>query len=486
MGKAAIPRAWSLCRLGDLFTFEYGKSLVKGTRSESGQFPVFGSSGIVGMHDEFLVEGPVVVVGRKGAAGSVSYSLANCWPIDTTYFVRGSQFLSSRFSYYLLRSLNLNKLETSTAIPGLNREKAYDEEILLPPLPEQHRIVAKIEELFSELDKGIENLKTAQAQLKVYRQALLKHAFEGKLTTQWRADNQDKLETADALLKRIQKEREQRYQQQVAEWEDAGKPGSKPKVPKSLAPLTAEDLAELPVLPTGWVWARLEGLVSGVDQGWSPKCEGHPAANAEWGVIKTTAIQHGRFVSHENKALPYGMEPRAQHELHAGDILVTRAGPRVRVGVCCLIRVVRNKLMNCDKAYRIRAVDSICRSDYLESALNSPRTLDVIESIKSGINDSGVNLNQGAFLGLAIPFCSLDEQSVLIQELELKLSEIDQLELTLSSSLQQSEALRQSILKKAFSGQLVPQNPTDEPASALLARIKAEQSAAPKAKKARK
>ena len=74
--------------------------------------------------------------------------------------------------------------------------------------PEQHRIVAKIEELFSELDKGIENLKTAQAQLKVYRQAMLKHAFEGKLTAQWRADNPDKLETADALLKRIQKDGE--------------------------------------------------------------------------------------------------------------------------------------------------------------------------------------------------------------------------------------------------------------------------------------
>ncbi len=354
-----------------------------------------------------------------------------------------------------------------------------------PPANEQHRIVAKIEELFSELDAGIESLKTAQAQLKVYRQSLLKHAFVGKLTAQWREQNKDNLESAEALLARIQTERTKRYQQQLKEWEAAGKPGSKPKAPKPLPPLTAEELAELPELPEGWAWVSLEALIAGVDQGWSPKCESHPAAENEWGVIKTTAIQHGRFDSHENKAVPHGMEPRTQHELRAGDILVTRAGPRVRVGVCCLVRSVREKLMNCDKAYRIRAIDALCLSDYLEGVLNSPRVLDVIEQIKSGINDSGVNLNQGAFLGLTIPFCSRGEQAEVMAQVEQKLSEVDQLALTLTTSLQQAEALRQSILKKAFSGQLVPQDPNDEPASALLARIKAENAAQPKSKKAR-
>ena len=350
----------------------------------------------------------------------------------------------------------------------------------LPPTTEQHRIGAKIEELFSELDKGIENLKTAQAQLKVYRQSLLNHAFEGKLTAQWREANCDKLETSESLLKLIQRERAEVYKRQLVEWESGGKQVSKPKAPKEVPHLSGEELADLPALPAGWAWVRLEELVTGVDQGWSPKCDGHPASEAEWGVIKTTAIQHGRFDSDENKALPHGMEPKEQHELGAGDILVTRAGPRVRVGVCCLVRSVRGKLMNCDKAYRIRAVDSLCRSDYLEAVLNSPRILDAIESIKSGINDSGLNLNQGAFLGLATPFCDFQEQSILIQKLEAKLSEIDQIEQTITTSLQQSEALRQSIFKKAFSGQLVPQDPNDEPASELLARIKAERASTQK------
>ena len=102
--------------------------------------------------------------------------------IDTTYYVRDSEHIDIRFSFYLLTSLRLNQFDRSTAIPGLNRDDAYDLVVDLPPLSEQRRIVAKIEELFSELDKGVESLKTARAKLNVYRQSVLKHAFEGKLT----------------------------------------------------------------------------------------------------------------------------------------------------------------------------------------------------------------------------------------------------------------------------------------------------------------
>lgn len=159
--KTDLPVGWVKTRVGELYQFEYGKSLTKHSRSNAGDYPVYGSNGIVGKHNEFLIEGPALIVGRKGAAGAVSYSTVNCWPIDTTYFVRGNPNLSLKFSYYLLQSLHLTKHEKSTAIPGLNRNDVYDEPVLLPPLPEQHRIVVKIEELFSELDKGIESLKTA-------------------------------------------------------------------------------------------------------------------------------------------------------------------------------------------------------------------------------------------------------------------------------------------------------------------------------------
>lgn len=132
--------------------------------------------------------------------------------------------------------------------------------------------------------------------------------------------------------------------------------------------------------------------------------------------------------------------------------------------------------MNCDKVYRIRSIESICLPVYLEALLNSPRTLDEIEQIKSGINDSGVNLNQGAFLRLSIPCCSIEEQKEIILQLDQVASVLNKKEETIGVALQQSETLRQSILKKAFSGQLIPQCPDGGSARALLARIQSEQS----------
>lgn len=427
--------------------------------------------------------------------GKTAYVNANGAEVAFSNHMTRLQFhngIAPKFAAYQLHYLWMARYFLHGCVKHVNQasisagDLATSIPFVAPPTNEQHRIVAKIEELLSELDKGIESLRTAQAQLKVYRQALLKHAFEGKLTARWRADNPDQLETAEALLKRIQEAHAEHYRQQLADWEAASKQGSKPKAAKSMSSLSAEEMGELPDLPAGWVWEKLERLVTGIDQGWSPKCESRQAVETEWGVIKTTAIQHGRFNDMENKALPATLRARAQHQLSVGDILVTRAGPRVRVGVCCLVKKVRDRLMNCDKVYRLRAVESLCSPDYLELVLNSPRILDAIEKTKSGINDSGVNLNQGAFLKIAIPYCTVAEQRRVLLEVDEKISEADNLAETITTSLQQAEVLRQSILKKAFSGQLVPQDPHDEPAAVLLERIKAEKSVATPSRKARK
>lgn len=130
--------------------------------------------------------------------------------------------------------------------PAVKDEQVRAQPVELPPTTEQRRIVAKIEELFSELDKGIESLKTAREQLKVYRHAVLKHAFEGKLTEEWREENRDKLETPDQLLARIQKEREARHQQQIEEWEYSGRLAKKPKRPNRIALISGGDLSDGP------------------------------------------------------------------------------------------------------------------------------------------------------------------------------------------------------------------------------------------------
>jgi len=271
-----------------------------------GTYPYYGVTGQVGWIDDFRQDGEYVLLGEDGApffepTKEKAYLVSGkCWVNNHAHVLKGREGLcSNRYLLYALNQANYRGYDNGTTRLKLTQSAMRQLPINLAPFAEQHRIVAKIEELFSELDKGIEALKTARAQLKVYRQALLKHAFEGKLTVQWHlsADRQALAgrETADAqpasgqaLLKRIQQERLQRYQQQLAEWEQSKSPSIpllqrgkttsaaattshpplkkggrgdlKPKAPKPLPPLTAEELAELPELPEGWGWFKLASL----------------------------------------------------------------------------------------------------------------------------------------------------------------------------------------------------------------------------------
>ena len=227
--------------------------------------------------DQIIKSGDIIFAMSSGSKHLVGKSARARFDFDGSYgafcaLLRAYEHVDKDFLYYVFQNNKFRRLISEVAkgsnINNLKREHILDFEIALPPRQEQSRIVAKIEELFSELDKGIENLKTARAQLKVYRQALLKQAFEGKLTALWREQHYDQLETAAALQQRIQQERAQRYQQQLADWQTNVKQGSlvqragKPKSPKPLPPLTAEELAELPELPEGWGWVKLAHIQS--------------------------------------------------------------------------------------------------------------------------------------------------------------------------------------------------------------------------------
>jgi type I restriction enzyme S subunit len=128
--------------LGNIVKFEYGKSLPTKKRDIEGTIPVYGSNGIVGYHSESLIDGPSLIVGRKGSIGEVHLSNGPCWPIDTTYFIETHNNIDIKFLYYILKTLKLDSLDRSTAIPGLNRNDAYSIDVFLPPLETQHLIVA--------------------------------------------------------------------------------------------------------------------------------------------------------------------------------------------------------------------------------------------------------------------------------------------------------------------------------------------------------
>ena len=351
--------------------------------------------------------------------------------------------------------------------------------IPLAPTHEQIRIVTKIEELFSDLDKGVENLKTARAQLKVYRQALLKHAFEGKLTAQWRAENQDKLETAEALQKRIQQERTQRYQQQLADWEAAGEQGGTPKPLKPLPPLTSDELIELSELPKEWMWCKWENILHH-DKGSFKRGPFGSTLKKEMFVksgykvyeqycpINDDCSFERYYISDEKYQELEGFSVRADDFLIScsGVTLgrITQVPQKFKKGIInqALLRVRINAVV-----YEFNFFKMLFRSRYFQKRIFESSTGTAIPNVK-GVAD---------LKAIPVPLCSLLEQQQILVELGLRLSVVDQLDQTITTALQQSEAMRQSILKKAFSGQLVPQDPRDEPAAALLARIKAERAA---------
>lgn len=144
-----------LRRFEEVCTLEYGSSLPKEKRL-NGPFPVVGSNGITGYHNKYLIEGPAIIVGRKGSAGEVTMVKENCFPIDTTYYVKQTKPEKSNltFLYWVLKSLNLPNLKGGAGIPGLNRSDVYNaHQIPLPPMEVQKEIVAKIEDYQKEIER---------------------------------------------------------------------------------------------------------------------------------------------------------------------------------------------------------------------------------------------------------------------------------------------------------------------------------------------
>jgi type I restriction enzyme, S subunit len=387
-----------------------------------------------------------------------------------------------KFIYYFVSSKMFRQdaeHNMSGAVGQRRVPKPYLEQsdIPIPPTQEQHQIVAKIEKLFSEIDKGVESLKTAKVQLHVYRQALLKHAFEGKLTAQWRSDNPDKVVPAEELLRSIEQAREERYQQQLTDWQTAvekwefnGKEEKKPSKPRSYKiykVLGKEILENLPESPSGWVWGKLGLMTCGVEYGTSAKSE----VEGKIAVLRMGNIQNGKF---EWDDLVYTSDDAEieQYMLKSGDVLFNRTNSPELVGKTALYKGERQAIF-AGYLIRVNQIAKVVKNKYLNYYLNSLYAKKHGNSVKTdGVNQS--NINGDKLSNYPFPYCTLAEQEVIVNILEEKLSECDNSLSIISCEIKRAEALRQSILKKAFSGQLVPQDPNDEPASELLKRIQAE------------
>jgi type I restriction enzyme S subunit len=323
-----------------------------------------------------------------------------------------SNFINIRFVFYYMQTLQINAdthkrywISEYSRLP-----------IPLPPLPEQQRIVARIEELFSSLDKGIENLKTAQQQLKVYRQAVLKWAFEGRLTN----DN-------------------------VVDGE----------------------------LPKGWRLVRLNAICNKIQDGshFSPKIQYDEPGENRFPYITAKNIRNNYMdfskLTYVDRNFHESIYERCNPEY--GDVLLTKDG--VNTG-----EVTLNPLK---EAFSL--LSSVCifktkrtelDSGFLKYFIQSPLGSKAVLGSMTGTAIKRIILRKIKDAEIIQP--PLSEQQLIVAEIESRLSVCDKIEESIEQSLKQSESLRQSILKKAFEGKLVPQDPKDEPASELLARIRAE------------
>jgi len=358
--------------------------------------------------------------------------------------------ISPLFMLYLLRNFEdeLAGKGTGTTFQAITGNKLRGFEIPLPPLPEQHRIVAKIEELFTRLDAGVKSLKKAKEQLRWYRQSVLKVAMEGKLTEEWRKQHKNELEPASLLLEKIKEERKKKLGKKY----------------KELPPVDTEDLPEL---PEGWVWTRLEVIAEKITDGEHirPKITqtGIPFLSAK--DVRDEGIIFENCLYIDEKDVKRFLK-RCNPE--NGDILIVSRG--ATVGRTCIVNTNRIFCL-LGSVILIKLDPDIC-SKFISYVLKSLKMQEMMVNLSGSTAQQAIYLRDIRKLIVALP--NNVEQHQIVSEIERRFSIIDEMEKTVKQGLKQAERLRQSILKRAFEGKLVPQNPDDEPASVLLERIKEE------------
>lgn len=377
----------------------------------------------------------------------------------------GSSTMDSAFLRYRLSALDF--VNFANSLNSGDRPRVNFKQIssfILPPfsLARQRRIVDAIDTLFARLDKGEAALREVQNGLARYRQSVLKAAVTGELTRDWREKNAHRLEHGRDLLQRILETRR-------ANWQGRGK-YKEPAAP---------DTADLPELPEGWVWVSAGHLLAAVVTGPFGSAlhksdyvsEGSP-------LVNPININEGEIVPDSNKCVNAATLDRlARYQLKPSDIVIARRGD---MGRCAAVHEHESGWL-CGTGTMILRPTSSVHPDFLSMVIRSYLVVSHLES--KCVGTTMKNLNQKALLSAPIAIPGYAEQCEVLRAVDEAWDQIEHVEEVCQAELTRSQALRQSILKEAFAGRLVPQDPNDEPASELLARIRAEREADKSGKK---
>jgi type I restriction enzyme S subunit len=324
------------------------------------------------------------------------------------------------YVYYYLKKVRTELTTRGTTQKNLNAQIVRRIPIPLAPFDEQVRIVAKLEELFTRLDAGVEGLRKVKAQLKRYRQAVLKYAFEGKLTEEWRKTHRDQIEPAIELLEQISQE-------------------------------NAVEL-NLPELPEGWIWTRLVLITANHDG------KRVPVSRKKRESMKGVYPYYGAS----------GIIDSVDNYLFDGNfLLIGEDGANLLARATPIAFQATGKFWVNNHAHVLTPLGGVPIS-YLEHYVNRISLAEYITGTAQP------KLTQRAMNKIPVPLAPLKEQYKIAEEISLRFSVIDEISKEMELMIEYSDRLRQSILKTAFEGKLLPRDPSDEPAEKLLERVKAE------------
>ncbi|MDP4302988.1 restriction endonuclease subunit S [Leptothrix discophora] len=419
----------------------------------------------------------LLVVVRSGILSRTLPVAINKVPVtinqDMRAFVPGAGILSKYLAWQLMakeREILSNCSKDGTTVASIEGPSLARFSLSIAPAAEQARIVAKLDELLSDLDAGVAELKAAQKKLAQYRQSLLKAAVDGALTAEWRAQHPP-TETGAQLLARILTERRARWEaKQLAKFKEQGKVPPKEWRKKYTEPVRPDN-TDLPELPQGWVWAIAEQLCEFITKGTTPPKELDDGRLAEVPFLRVTNLTDTGELNFSDRVYVAGETHRgflARSMVYPGDVLMNIVGPPLGQ-----VSLVPNDYpeWNINQAIAIfRAVPGLSIS-FLRSWLLSPTAVQWLKA-RAKTTAGQANLTLELCRSLPIPLPPSNEQIEITNLIDIVLrAASDQVDVV-EKSLKQSSAQRQNILRAAFVGQLVPQDPNDEPASVLLERIR--------------
>ncbi len=427
-------------------------------------------------------ESDIVMVWDGARSGWVSQGMNGA--LGSTLALLKPFIISPKYLYYYLNSqfIFINSNAKGTGIPHVDPVVLWGLQLPLPPLQEQERIVSKIESLFSELDHAEKGLLKAKKQLEIYRHALLKSAFEGKLTEQWRKENNS--ESIEKLHNSIYKMRKEQFKDELTlwkleidKWNKNGKKDKKPIKPKEpySAPLISnEELKDLANIPSKWKWVKTSQIISTINNGYTPKSEFLSEGQGEIPFIK---VYNMTFNGVLDFTINPTFIPKEKHQLELkrsicqpGDVLINIVGPPL--GKVSIVPESHSE-WNINQAIVLFRPNEYVSSKYISFFMQNSSTIQWLTDTAIGTAGQR-NVKVSTCREIPIQLCPVKEQEKIIEILETKLSLKENLEKTIDSCIQTSKSLRQSILKNAFLGKLVPQDYLDKPASELLKQIKAE------------